>query len=109
MKRKMKEYEELKKERDAGNKEQFLADVSLTEEEARNHPSMTESRRAFFQDQIDDIVRGDITSENVPPDIAKTLALLMTDEYPDPDIITKGSALKEEHPEGIEKMTGHED
>ena len=96
--------EELKKERDAGNKEQFLADVSLTEEEARNHPSMTESRRAFFQDQIDDIVRGDITSENVPPDIAKTLALLMTDEYPDPDIITKGSALKEEHPEGIEKM-----
>ena len=97
--------EELKKERDVGNKEQFLADVSLTEEEARNHPSITESRRAFFQDQIDDILKGDITSENVSPDIAKTLALLMTDEYPDPDIITKGSALKEQQPKGIEEMS----
>ena len=46
--------EVLKKERDDANKSQFLADVSLTEEEARSHPPITESRKAFYQDQIDD-------------------------------------------------------
>jgi len=96
--------DELKRERDEANKAQFLADVSLTEEEARNHPPITESRKAFFQDHIDDILRGNTTFENVPPDIAKTVALLMTDEYPDPQIITKGSALKEEETD-LPKMT----
>jgi len=97
--------EALKKERDDANKAQFLADVALTEEEARNHPPMTESRMAYFQDHIDDILRGNSTFENIPPDIAKTVALLMTDEYPNPEIITKGSALKPEGDKNVETMT----
>ena len=56
----------LKKERDDANKAQFLADVSLTEEEARNHPPITASRKAFFQDHIDEILRGDaVLFENI--------------------------------------------
>jgi hypothetical protein len=75
----------LKKERDDTNKAQFLADVALTEEEARNHPPMTESRKAYFQDHIDDVLRGNMTAEQFSPDIAKTVALLLSD-YPDPPI-----------------------
>jgi len=97
--------EALKKERDDANKAQFLADVALTEEEARNHPPMTESRMAYFQDHIDDVLRGNSTFENIPPDIAKTVALLMTDEYPNPEIITKGSALKPEGDKNVEITT----
>ena len=97
--------EALKKERDDANKAQFLADVALTEEEARNHPPMTESRMAYFQDHIDDVLRGNTTFENIPPDIAKTVALLMTDEYPNPEIITKGSALKPEGDKNVETIT----
>ena len=97
--------EALKKERDDANKAQFLADVALTEEEARNHPPMTESRMAYFQDHIDDVLRGNSTFENIPPDIAKTVALLMTDEYPNPEIITKGSALKPEGDKNVETIT----
>jgi len=94
----------LKKERDDANKAQFLADVGITEEDARNHPPMTTSRKAFFQDHIDDVLRGNSTSENLPPDIAKTVAVLLS-EYNDPDIITKGSALKPEGDKNVETMT----
>ena len=96
--------EALKKERDDANKAQFLADVGITEEDARNHPPMTTSRKAFFQDHIDDVLRGNSTSENLPPDIAKTVAVLLS-EYNDPDIITKGSALKPEDDKNVETMT----
>jgi len=96
--------EAIKKERDDANKAQFLADVALTEEEARNHPPITESRKAFFQDHIDDILRGDSTVENLPPDIAKTVAVLLSD-YDDPEIITEGSALKPEGDKNVETMT----
>jgi len=96
--------EALKKERDDANKAQFLADVGITEEDARNHPPMTTSRKAFFQDHIDDVLRGNSTSENLPPDIAKTVAVLLS-EYNDPDIITKGSALKPEGDKNVETMT----
>jgi len=96
--------DELKKERDEANKAQFLADVSLTDEQAKNHPPITASRLAFFQDHIDDILRGNTTFENLPPDIAQTCALLMDDRFENPDIITKGSALKEE-PTGLPQMT----
>jgi hypothetical protein len=96
--------EALKKERDDANKAQFLADVALTEEEARNHPPMTESRKAFFQDHIDDVLRGNSTIENLPPDIAKTVAVLLSD-YDDPEIITKGSALKPEGDKNVETIT----
>jgi len=96
--------EVLKKERDDANKAQFLADVALTEEEARNHPPMTESRKAFFQDHIDDVLRGNVTSDQLPEDIRKTVALLLSD-YDDPQIIQPGSALKEEVPPNVETMT----
>ena len=69
--------DEIKAERDEANRLQFLEDVGITEEEARNHPPLTESRKAFFQDHIDDIKRGDTTSENLPPELAKTIAVLM--------------------------------
>ena len=94
----------IKKERDEANKAQFLADVALTEEEARNHPPMTESRKAFFQDHIDDVLRGNSTIENLPPDIAKTVAVLLSD-YDDPEIITEGSALIPEGNPNVETMT----
>jgi len=96
---------ELKKERDESNKAQFVADVSLSKEEAENHPPITESRMAYFQDIIDDIGRGDTTFENVPEELRKTLAQLMDPDMPNPEIITKGSALKPEGEEGIEKTT----
>ena len=94
----------LKEERDDANKAQFLADVGVTEEDARNHPPITESRKAYFQDIIDDVLRGNSTFDTLPPDISKTVAILLSD-YPDPEIITKGTAIKEENDEGIEKMT----
>jgi hypothetical protein len=96
---------ELKKERDESNKAQFLADVSLTLEEAQAQPAITESRMAFFQDVIDDILRGDTTFENVPEENKKIIAQIMDPEMPNPQIITKGSALKPEGEYGIEKTT----
>ena len=97
--------EELKMERDDSNRAQFLADVSLTKEEADSHPAITESRMAYFQDMIDDILRGNTTYENVPEELTKTLAQIMDPDLPNPPIITKGSALKEQRPEGIEEMS----
>ena len=97
--------EELKMERDESNKAQFLADVSLTKEEAEQQPAITESRMAFFQDIIDDILRGDTTFENVPEENRKIIAQLMDPEMPNPQIITKGSALIPEGEEGVEKTT----
>ena len=97
--------EELKMERDQSNKAQYLADVSLTKEEAENQAPITESRMAFFQDMIDDILRGDTTFENVPEENRKIIAQLMDDDLPNPQIITKGSALKPEGEDGIENTT----
>jgi len=97
--------EELKMERDQSNRAQYLADVGLTKEEAEKQQPITESRMAFFQDMIDDILRGDITFENVPEENRKLIAQLMDPDLPDPQVITKGSALKEQHPEGIEEMS----
>ena len=97
--------EYLKKERDDSNRAQFLADVSLTKEEAEAQGPITESRMAFFKDMIDDILRGDTTFENVPDEHKKILAQIMDPEMPDPQVITKGSALIPEGEEGIEKTT----
>jgi hypothetical protein len=92
-------------ERDESNKAQFLADVSLTKEEAAEQGPITESRMAFFQDMIDDILRGDTTFENVQPENRKIIAQLMDSEIDNPQIITKGSALKDQRPEGLEEMS----
>jgi hypothetical protein len=97
--------EALKVERDESNRAQYLADVSLTKEEAAEQGPITESRMAFFQDIIDDILRGDTTFENVPEENRKIIAQLMDPDIDNPSIITKGSALKEQHPEGIDEMS----
>jgi hypothetical protein len=97
--------EELKMERDQSNRAQYLADVSLTNEEANAQPAITESRMAFFEDMIDDILRGDTTFENVPEENRKIIAQIMDPEMPNPPVITKGSALKEQRPEGREQMS----
>jgi len=97
--------EELKMERDESNRAQYLADVGLTREEAEAQQAITESRMAFFTDMIDDILRGDTTFENVPEENRKIIAQIMDPELPNPPVITKGSALKEKRPEGIEDMS----
>ena len=97
--------EELKVERDQSNKAQFLADVSLTKEQAAQQGPVTESRMAFFEDMIDDILRGDTTFENVPEENRKIIAQIMDPEIENPSIITKGSALKDQHPDGLEEMS----
>src|SRR6056300_1713576 len=97
--------EELKMERDASNRAQYLADVSLSKEEAEKQGPITESRMAFFQDIIDDILRGDTTFENVPEENRKIIAQIMDPDLPNPEIITRGSALKKETPDGVEKLT----
>ena len=97
--------EELKMERDQSNRAQYLADVSLTKEEAAKQGPITESRMAFFQDMIDDILRGNTTFENVPEENRKIIAQIMDPEIDNPEIITKGSALKPEGEDGIEKTT----
>jgi len=97
--------EELKQERDASNRAQYLADVSLSKEEAEKQAPITESRMRFFQDMIDDILRGDTTFENVPEENRKIIAQIMDPELPNPEVITRGSALKPEGIEGIENTT----
>ena len=97
--------EDLKMERDQSNRAQFLADVSLTKEEAAEQGPITESRMAFFQDIIDDILRGDQTFENVPEENRKIIAQIMDPDIDNPQIITKGSALKAEGVDGVEKTT----
>jgi hypothetical protein len=97
--------EELKMERDESNRAQYLADVGLTKEKAEQQPPITESRMAFFQDIIDDILRGDTTFENVPEENRELIAQIMDPEMPNPQVITKGSALKEQKQDGLEEMT----
>jgi hypothetical protein len=97
--------EELKMERDASNRAQYLADVSLSKEEAENQGPITESRMRFFQDIIDDILRGNTTFENVPEENRRIIAQIMDPDIPDPEIITRGSALKPEGVDGIENTT----
>ena len=96
---------ELKMERDESNKAQYLADVSLTKEQAEAQAPITESRMAFFQDIIDDILRGDQTFENVPEENRNIIAQIMDPDLDNPQIITKGSALKDQRPEGVEEMS----
>ena len=96
---------ELKMERDESNRAQYLADVSLSESDARAQGAITESRMAFFQDMMDDILRGDLTFENVPEENRKIIAQIMDPNLPNPPIITKGSALKEKPIPGLDKTT----
>ena len=77
---------ELKQERDDFNRQRFLDAVAITEDDARNHPPITKGRMAFFEDYLDDILRGDTEAENLPPEIARTCAVLLS-EYDNPAIV----------------------
>jgi hypothetical protein len=41
---------------------------------------------SFFEDYIDDILRGDTEAENLPPEIARTCAVLLSG-YANPPIV----------------------
>ena len=77
---------ELKKERDDFNRARFLDAVPVTVEDARTHAPLTQSRMQFFEDYIDDILRGDTEAENLPPEIAHTCAVLLS-EHDNPPIV----------------------
>ncbi len=96
---------ELKAERDASNKAQFLEDVGITEQDAINHPAITKSRLEFFNDHMDDVLRGNTTAENLPPDIAKTVAVLLSD-YDNPPI--KEPEITAVEQTGLSTMTSEE-
>ena len=96
---------ELKAERDATNKAQFLEDVGITEQDAITHPAITKSRLEFFNDHMDDVLRGNTTAENLPPDIAKTVAVLLSD-YDNPPI--KEPEITAVEQTGLSTMTSEE-
>ena len=96
---------ELKAERDASNKAQFLEEVGITEKDALNHPAITKSRLEFFKDHVDDVLRGNTTAENLPPDVAKTVAILLSD-YDNPPI--KEPEITAVEQTGLSTMTSEE-
>jgi len=87
--------EDLKRERDDLNIKAFLEMYPVTEEDSRNHPPITASRRAYFQDYVDDVLRGNTTADQLPPEVAKTVALILS-EFPDPAVIEpKNTAVEQ--------------
>ena len=96
--------EELKVMRDKENKNRFIIASGITEEDAKNHPPLTKSRMSFFEDHIDDILRGDATIENLPPEVVKTCAVLMS-EFDNPPIIEPQPKSIIGVDKGVEKMT----
>jgi hypothetical protein len=78
--------EDLKQERDNINRQTFLNAVPVTENDSKNHLPITASRRKYFQDYVDDVLRGTITAEQLPEDIAHTVALILS-EHADPAIM----------------------
>ena len=77
---------ELKQERDNINKKRFLDAVDITEADARNHAPITKSRMQFFEDYIDDILRGDVEAIDLPPEIARTCAILLS-KFDNPTVV----------------------
>ena len=74
-----------KLERDAYNVYQFLKESPITAEEARAHPPVTQSRMAYFEDTIDDIKRGTVRAGQLPPEVRKTVSVLLS-EFDNPAI-----------------------
>jgi hypothetical protein len=99
--------DELKKERDEENVKRFLEAVPVTEEDARTHPAITQSRMSFFEDYLDDIKRGDTEAENLPPDIAKTCAILLS-KYDNPQVIEPAMPNTAVEQTGLSTMTSQE-
>jgi hypothetical protein len=96
---------DLKKERDDLNRQAFLEAVPVTEEDSRNHPPITNSRRAYFQDYVDDVLRGNTTADQLPPEVAKTVSIILSD-YPDPAVIAPRNTAVEQT--GLVTMTSEE-
>jgi len=96
---------DLKKERDDINRQAFLEAVPVTEEDSRNHPPITNSRRAYFQDYVDDVLRGNTTADQLPPEVAKTVSIILSD-YPDPAVIAPRNTAVEQT--GLVTMTSEE-
>jgi hypothetical protein len=94
--------EDLKKERDELNRAAFLEVYPVTAEDSRNHPPITASRRAFFQDYVDDVLRGNTTADQLPPEVARTVALILS-EHPDPAITEPKNTAVEQT--GLSTMT----
>jgi hypothetical protein len=96
---------DLKKERDDLNRQAFLEAVPVTEEDSRNHPPITNSRRAYFQDYVDDVLRGNTTADQLPPEVAKTVSIILSD-HPDPAVIAPRNTAVEQT--GLVTMTSEE-
>jgi hypothetical protein len=96
---------DLKKERDDFNRQAFLEAVPVTEEDSRNHPPITNSRRAYFQDYVDDVLRGNTTADQLPPEVAKTVSIILSD-YPDPAVTAPRNTAVEQT--GLVTMTSEE-
>jgi len=87
--------EDLKKERDDINRAAFLDAYPVTAEDSRNHAPITASRRAYFQDYVDDVLRGNTTAGQLPPDVAHTVALILS-EHSDPAVMEpKNTAVQQ--------------
>jgi hypothetical protein len=98
---------DLKNERDDLNRQAFLEAYPVTAEDSRKHPPITASRRAFFQDYVDDVLRGNTTAENLPPDVARTVAIILS-EHPDPAIAAKKPVNTAVEQTGLTTMTTEE-
>ena len=96
---------DLKNERDDFNRQAFLEAVPVTEQDSRNHPPITNSRRAYFQDYVDDVLRGNTTADQLPPEVAKTVSIILSD-YPDPAVIAPRNTAVEQT--GLVTMTSEE-
>ena len=87
--------EDLKKERDDINRAAFLDAYPVTAEDSRNHAPITVSRRAYFQDYVDDVLRGNTNAGQLPPDVAHTVALILS-EHSDPAVMEpKNTAVQQ--------------
>ncbi len=95
---------EKKALRDRINRDVFIMASGITEEDAKNHPPITKSRMQFFEDHIDGILKGDETIESIPPEIRKTIAIIMS-EFPSPPIAEPEPAPVIGVDKGIEKMS----
>ena len=96
---------DLKNERDDINRQAFLEAVPVTGEDSRNHPPITNSRRAYFQDYVDDVLRGNTTADQLPPEVAKTVSIILSD-HPDPAVIAPRNTAVEQT--GLVTMTSEE-
>jgi hypothetical protein len=96
---------DLKNERDDLNRQAFLEAVPVTGEDSRNHPPISNSRRAYFQDYVDDVLRGNTTADQLPPEVAKTVSIILSD-HPDPAVIAPRNTAVEQT--GLVTMTSEE-